>query len=367
MPGRHLVDVVVGARPNFVKVASLLSEMARSDTLRARLVHTGQHDRPELSGVFFAELGLPAPDIHLRAGGGSPAEQTGRVMVTYEAALAEHAPAATVVVGDVNSTLGAAISAKRAGVALVHLEAGLRSRDRSMPEEINRLAVDAVTDRFWCPSADAADNLRAEGHAEADMATVGNFMVDALMRGLERFTQSPPDGVPGRYALATVHRPANTRDPARRCAILSALRELSGEIPVVLVDHPSLLREMEAGEADGLRRLPPQPYSDFLALQRHAAVVVTDSGGVQEETTVLGVPCLTVRPNTERPVTLDAGTNRLVEPENIVAETRRALTGVPADRPSIPGWDGRAAERAVRDLEGWLEAGCPVARGGPAC
>ncbi|WP_334141062.1 non-hydrolyzing UDP-N-acetylglucosamine 2-epimerase [Rhabdothermincola sp.] len=341
---------VAAARPNFMKVKPVL------DALEARgigvhLVHTGQHYDPLLSDVFFDELGLRAPDLHLGVGSGTHAQQTAGVMLALEPVVAELAPEMMIVVGDVNSTMAAALVSAKARVRLAHVEAGLRSGDRSMPEEINRIVTDRLSDVLFAPSPDAVDNLRAEGHTPSQIHLVGNVMIDTLLGNLDRARHRPVlDRLGldrGGYALVTLHRPANVDDPGVLRGLLAALASVSRQLPVVFPVHPRARAVVdEIGVAPGIRLLDPLGYLDFVALEAAAAVVLTDSGGVQEETTVLGVPCLTLRDSTERPITVEEGTNRVIgrEPQVIVAEVERVLQhGVPAQRPAL--WDGHAAER----------------------
>ncbi|WP_208027739.1 non-hydrolyzing UDP-N-acetylglucosamine 2-epimerase [Rhabdothermincola sediminis] len=341
---------VAAARPNFMKVKPVL------DALEARgigvhLVHTGQHYDPLLSDVFFEELGLRAPDLHLGVGSGTHAQQTAGVMVALEPVVAELAPEMMVVVGDVNSTMAAALVSAKARVRLAHVEAGLRSGDRSMPEEINRIVTDRLSDVLFAPSPDAVDNLRAEGHPPAQIHLVGNVMIDTLLGNLDRALDRPVlDRLRldrGGYALVTLHRPANVDDPDVLRGLLAALASVSRQLPVVFPVHPRARSVVDAlGVGPGIRVLDPLGYLDFVALEAGAAVVLTDSGGVQEETTVLGVPCLTLRDSTERPITVEEGTNRVIGrgPQVIVAEVDRVLRhGVPARCPAL--WDGHAAER----------------------
>jgi UDP-N-acetylglucosamine 2-epimerase (non-hydrolysing) len=349
---------VVGARPNFMKIAPLMAALGRRGA-RQKLVHTGQHFDDRMSGVFFEELGLPRPDVDLGVGSGTHGEQTGKVLIAFEKALLAEAtrPDAVVVPGDVNSTVAAALAAAKLGIPVVHLEAGLRSWDRSMPEELNRVVTDHLSDLLLTPSADADENLRREGIPPARVARVGNLMIDTLRAHLPRARAL---GVPaslglatGRYAVVTLHRPSNVDDPAVLARLLSALAEVARIVPVVFPVHPRtrdrLARGDLAGAARALRLAEPLGYLEFLSLTADAALVLTDSGGLQEESTALGVPCLTLRENTERPITVSEGTNEVVgtDPERIIAAARQALSGVrPATR--IPAlWDGRAGERAA--------------------
>jgi UDP-N-acetylglucosamine 2-epimerase (non-hydrolysing) len=321
------------------------------------LVHTGQHYDPAMSDVFFADLGIRSPDHFLGAGSGSHAMQTCRVMTAFEPLAAELAPDVVVVVGDVNSTLACALVTAKLGVPLAHVEAGLRSRDRSMPEEINRLVTDRVSDYLFAPSADAVANLLAEGYPQEQIHLVGNVMVDTLLansdRAASRGTLLGLGLRPRQYGLVTLHRPANVDDPAVLGGLLPALAEISDSCPLVLPAHPRAAdRLRSAGLPTGVRIIPPAGYLDFIALEASARLVLTDSGGVQEETTVLGVPCLTLRDSTERPITLAEGTNRLVgrESARIVKAAREVLAASPP-RPGKPAlWDGEAGQRIAAAL-----------------
>jgi UDP-N-acetylglucosamine 2-epimerase (non-hydrolysing) len=357
------VALVAGARPNFMKVAPLWKALSTRPAITPMLVHTGQHHDEQLSGVFLRELGLPEPDAFLGAVSGSHAAQTASILTAFEAWLARERPDAVVVVGDVNSTLACALVAAKAGVLLAHVEAGLRSRDRSMPEEINRLATDAISDLLFATERAAVENLLAEGHDAASVHLVGNTMIDSLLAHRAHARHSPVLdglGLPGHtHVVATLHRPANVDDPQRLAALLGVLGEIAREAPVVLPLHPRTRdRAAAAGlddalRAPGLRVVQPMGYLDFLKLLSTARAVLTDSGGIQEETTVLGVPCLTMRDNTERPVTIEEGTNRLAgtDPDGI-RKAWRELAGQ-APRPAgIPDmWDGQAAERIAVVLE----------------
>jgi UDP-N-acetylglucosamine 2-epimerase (non-hydrolysing) len=349
------VVCVAGARPNFMKVKPVMAALARRGA-EVALVHTGQHYDAAMSGVFFAELGLPAPDRHLGVGSGTHAQQTAAVMVAFEPLVGELRPDVVVVVGDVNSTVACALVAAKAGVLVAHVEAGLRSRDWGMPEEVNRVVTDRVSDHLLAPSEDAVGNLRAEGYREDQIRLVGNVMVDTLLANLDRAMESDVLArlglSAGRYGLVTLHRPANVDDPAVLRGILAGLASLAAELPLVLPAHPRARAALERLELPpGLRLVPPAGYLDFIALQASARLVLTDSGGIQEETTVLGVPCLTLRDNTERPVTVEQGTNRLVgrDPARIAAAAREVLAAPPAPRrPEL--WDGRAGERIAEVL-----------------
>ena len=346
---------VAGARPNYMKVKPVMDalEDGRAEVI---LVHTGQHYDPAMNDVFFADLGIRKPDHFLQVGSASHAVQTGKVMAAFEPLVAELRPDAVVVVGDVNSTVGCALVTAKSGALLAHVEAGLRSRDWTMPEEINRVVTDRVSDYLFAPSPDAVDNLRAEGYREDQIYLAGNVMVDTLLANLDRALASDVLArlglSRGEYALVTLHRPANVDDPAVLAALLPALDEVARLCPLVLPAHPRAAARLRAAGVSGrVRVIPPAGYLDFIALQASARIVLTDSGGVQEETTVLGVPCLTLRDNTERPITLTEGTNQLVgrDPGRIVAAARQVLASPPAPRrPAL--WDGRAGQRVADAL-----------------
>lgn len=331
------------------------------DALEARgvevvLVHTGQHYDEAMSDVFFAELGLRAPDRSLGVGSGSHATQTARILAAFEPVVADVGPEVVAVVGDVNSTLACALVGAKAGCLVAHVEAGLRSRDWAMPEEVNRVVADRVSDYLFAPSDDAAANLAAEGYRPDQIHLVGNVMIDTLLANVDRAADRPVLASlgleAGDYALVTLHRPSNVDDPAVLGRLLGALGELSEGCPVVFPVHPRTASRLDGLEvAPGIRVVPPAGYLDFIALEASARMVLTDSGGVQEETTALGVACLTLRDTTERPVTVDEGTNRVVgtDPGTIVAAAREILErGVLARRPAL--WDGRAGERIAAVL-----------------
>ncbi|MFI1095640.1 non-hydrolyzing UDP-N-acetylglucosamine 2-epimerase [Streptomyces sp. NPDC020917] len=346
---------VAGARPNYMKIKPVMDALERRGA-EVLLVHTGQHYDEAMNGVFFRDLGIRPPDRFLGVGSGTHAEQTGRVMAAFEPLLAELRPDAVVVVGDINSTLACALVTAKAGPLLAHVEAGLRSRDWTMPEEVNRVVTDRVSDYLLAPSADAADHLRAEGYREDQIHVVGNVMIDTLLANLERARRGDAlrqlGLTAGEYGLVTLHRPANVDDPEMLAGLLKALGEVAGRCPLVLPVHPRAAgRLADLGVPGGLRLIPPAGYLDFIALQDSARIVLTDSGGVQEETTALGVPCVTLRDNTERPVTVEQGTNVLAgrDPEQIVATVHAVLDDPPAPRrPDL--WDGRAGERIAEVL-----------------
>jgi len=347
---------VVGARPNFMKVAPILAQLRKRSGVAQVLVHTGQHYDARMSDVFFQDLGMPDPDVHLGVGSGSHAQQTAKVMTEIEPVLLREKPDVAVVAGDVNSTLAVALVAAKLGIPVAHVEAGLRSRDWSMPEEVNRVLTDRLSDLLFTPSRDGDENLLREGIDPSRVHFVGNVMIDTLRAALPRAKESRIHSrleLSGAYALATLHRPANVDDPRALSRLLSALAEVAAQVPVVFPIHPRTRSRLPAGfEAKGLKLVEPLGYLDFLALIAGARLVMTDSGGIQEETTALGVPCLTLRENTERPVTVEAGTNQLVgtDPAKAVAAAHEVLAGR-VKRGSIPElWDGRAAERVAEIL-----------------
>jgi UDP-N-acetylglucosamine 2-epimerase (non-hydrolysing) len=370
MPRYFTVLHVVGARPNFMKVAPVLRALEGRPGLGSLLVHTGQHYDAAMSQAFFDELGIPAPDVHLGVGSGTHAQQTAGVLAGLEAVLLDRRPDMVMVVGDVNSTVAGALAAAKLHVPVAHLEAGLRSRDRRMPEEINRLLTDQISDLCLTPSRDADANLAAEGIGPERIRFVGNVMIDTLERILPEVRAHLPAsaaGLPERgYVVVTLHRPSNVDDRETLSGIFRALTDIAREVPVVFPMHPRTRKQAEAFALalDGVQVLEPVGYREMLALQSRAGLALTDSGGVQEESTVLGVPCLTLRDSTERPVTVTEGTNRLVPDRSTAAilEAFRASWGKPAPVRRPEGWDGRAAERVADAVEEW--AARPAASGG---
>lgn len=353
------VHLIAAARPNFMKVAPLYHALAGSGEFRPFLVHTGQHYDPNMSDAFFRDLKLPQPDHHLGIGSGTHAEQTGGVMIAYEKLALAEQPDWIVVVGDVNSTAACAMVGAKLRIPTVHLEAGLRSGDRGMPEEINRVVTDAIADVLWTPSPDADSNLLAEGVPVERISRVGNIMIDSfeLSRpAIEAAAEPQALGLQRRsYAIVTMHRPSNVDSAEALAGLVEAFVEVQRTLPLVFPVHPRTAARLAAtggdrrlGEA-GVKLLEPLPYIRFMSLVVDSAAAITDSGGIQEETTYLGIPCLTLRENTERPITITQGTNRLVRADTLASELRSALA---ADRrPRRPEyWDGRTAERCVADL-----------------
>ncbi len=351
----HIIHVV-GARPNFIKVAPVLRALASRPGVKQTLVHTGQHYDANMSDVFFQQLGIPAPDVNLSVGSGTHAKQTAEIMTRFEPVVIERTPDMVLVYGDVNSTVAAALVCAKLGVRVGHVEAGLRSFDRAMPEEINRLVTDQLADLLFTPSQDGDINLMREGIAVEKIHFVGNVMIDSLVHLLPEALRRGNRDLPERYALVTLHRPSNVDDSEVLRGILQSLLEVSHDLAVVFPAHPRTRQRIaEFGlNADQLRLLEPLPYVEFLALQRTATVVITDSGGIQEETTYLGVPCLTLRDNTERPVTVSAGTNVLVgqDSQKLGSELTKILDGKGKKGTIPPLWDGHAGDRIAEILIG---------------
>jgi UDP-N-acetylglucosamine 2-epimerase (non-hydrolysing) len=352
---------VAGARPNFMKIAPVMAALSDAG-ITAQLLHTGQHYDAAMSDSFFADLGIPRPDHHLEVGSGSHAVQTAEVMKRFEPVLDKVRPQSVLVVGDVNSTIACALVAAKRGVQVIHVEAGLRSYDRGMPEEINRVLTDQISDLLFTTEKSALGNLEREGIDPQRVVFVGNVMIDTLHRNLAQAVpaaQTLGATLPA-YAVLTLHRPSNVDDPDTLAALLDVVGEINSRLPVVLPLHPRTRANIEkfgfTARLDGLRILPPVGYLEMLGLMRDAKLVLTDSGGIQEETTALGVPCLTLRENTERPITLTEGTNTLVgpDPDAIRAAFAEVMrNGGKAGR--IPEyWDGRAAVRIAQTLKSWL-------------
>lgn len=379
----RLIDCIVGARPNFVKIAPIMRALARRNNFSTRLIHTGQHYDVAMNEVFFADLRIPKPDLNLEVGSGTSTAQTAQVMLKLEPVMASRRPDLLLVVGDVNSTLAAALVAAKLGVPLAHVEAGLRSNDLTMPEEINRIITDRLSNLLFTTERAGNENLIEEGVSPEKIFFVGNVMIDSMLASLERaepaggtLSELDPsnaiaaDAANG-FAFVTLHRPSNVDDPEKLAGLLKALSTISRDIPLVFPMHPRTKAVIQNAELGGLLQdsrvlvSPPLSYLRALGLMREAKFVITDSGGVQEETTALGVPCLTARENTERPITIDEGTNTLIGacPDAIIAAANDILrNGGKGGR--IPAlWDGKASERIADRIEAYL--GARVATSGP--
>jgi UDP-N-acetylglucosamine 2-epimerase (non-hydrolysing) len=350
---------VVGARPNFMKIAPIVDAMKDTAGLQGLLVHTGQHYDAGMSDVFFSDLGIPKPDVYLGVGSGSHAEQTARVMVAFEKTCIEEKPDLILVVGDVNSTMACTLVGAKLLIPVAHVEAGLRSGDRTMPEEVNRLVTDALAELLFTTSRDADENLAREGVPREKIHFVGNVMIDTLLKQRDKAAKldvlSPLGVARNGYALVTLHRPSNVDDPAVFAGIVEALRRIAETLPVVFPIHPRSRKKIDEFGLDPgqVRITDPFGYLEFLNLMSNARLVLTDSGGLQEETTILRVPCLTLRHNTERPVTITHGTNILVgpNPDRILQAYRRVTSGDwrPAGPPEL--WDGHAGERIIEVIQ----------------
>jgi UDP-N-acetylglucosamine 2-epimerase len=362
---RAPITHVLGARPNFMKAAPVISALTALGH-EQRIVHTGQHYDERMSEIFFEQLGLPAPDVNLGVGSASHARQTAEVMTGMEQEFTENSPALAVVYGDVNSTIGAALAGVKLGIPIAHVEAGLRSFDDTMPEEINRRLTDQLCVLLFVTSPEAIGHLAAEGRPASSVYFTGNPMIDTLLRHVDRFDTQAALGTLGlpltRYVLATLHRPANVDQPSTTSTLVAALHEVAASVDVLIPVHPRGRAALSAAGLDDHPRvhvLDPLGYLEFMALVKGAAAVITDSGGVQEETTLLRVPCLTLRPNTERPITISSGSNRLVAPADLATATAKACADGPYAGELPPLWDGRAGHRIAQVISdklivGWL-------------
>jgi UDP-N-acetylglucosamine 2-epimerase (non-hydrolysing) len=363
-----ILDLIAGARPNFMKLAPVYRAFSDRPGLSCRIVHTGQHYDVSMNDVFFKELEIPEPDVFLDVGSASHGQQTARILERYESHLFEHAPQATVVFGDVNSTVACALAAIKLRVPVIHVEAGLRSFDRSMPEEINRVLTDCIADLLFVTEPSGVENLEREGVPRDRIRLVGNVMIDTLVREIRNVNDAALQRlglVGGSYGLVTLHRPSNVDDRGVLERLVHVLVDISGRLPLVFPAHPRTINALEGCDlcgvlrsAPGVHLIPPQPYRENLALMKNARLVLTDSGGMQEETTFLDVPCLTMRFNTERPITVERGTSRLVgsDPGAILAAAEEVLSGAWPHAEAIPLWDGKAAERVAAELTDWIES-----------
>lgn len=360
------IHLVAAARPNFMKVAPLYHALKNEPWSDPVIVHTGQHYDLNMSDVFFRDLSLPEPQIHLGVGSGSHAEQTGQVMIAYEKVLMADRPDLVVVVGDVNSTAACTLTGVKLGVPVAHLEAGLRSFDRRMPEEINRLVTDALADILWTPSQDGDDNLFREGVPQSKVHRVGNIMIDSLEMVREKIQAENTVADLGleikRYAVVTLHRPSNVDAPDKLRELCETLTAISKKIPLVFPVHPRTRKNIQKSGLNGslsvgrrLLLLEPLSYRRFMNLVFNCRLAITDSGGIQEETTYLGIPCLTLRPNTERPITITRGTNHLCETQYLLRRVEKALSLPEQTPPQIELWDGHAADRIVRSVKDYFK------------
>ena len=362
------LDFVVGARPNLVKVAPLIRELQNEDQLKFRLVHTGQHYDNKMSNAFFDVLEIPHEHVNLEVGSSSHAKQTACIMERFEDCLMSRRPSMVVVFGDVNSTMACALVSAKLGIPIAHVEAGLRSFDKSMPEEINRVVTDCLSDVLLASEPAGVVNLRNEGHPESAVRLVGNIMIDSLLRYLPvcsaRNTYSLFGLIPGKYALLTMHRPSNVDNPETLRSLWTCFKELSNTIPIIFPAHPRAVQKLKEldlllDKTPNLHVTDPVDYIDVLCLQKHALFVMTDSGGIQEETSVLGVPCLTLRENTERPITVSEGTSTLVgnSTEHIWRTAQDIFEGRYKKGKQIALWDGRTAHRVVSSIKEYLGLG----------
>jgi UDP-N-acetylglucosamine 2-epimerase (non-hydrolysing) len=357
---RASITHVLGARPNFVKAAPVIRALAELGH-EQRVIHTGQHYDAKMSDIFFVQLGLPEPDVNLGVGSGSHAKMTAEVLVGLEREFIEHSPSIVVLYGDVNSTVAAGLAAVKLGVPLAHVEAGLRSFDTGMPEEWNRRLTDQMCDLLFATSPEAIGYLSREGRPVTSVHLVGNPMIDTLVANLDKFDASygaREHGLDGKYVVATLHRPSNVDSPSRAAELVSALHEVAAGLDVIIPLHPRGRATLTAAgllDSPRVHVVEPLGYIEFMSLVRGAAAIITDSGGVQEETTLLRVPCLTLRDNTERPITITSGSNRLVTTGDVAAATVKAVYDGPYSGELPPLWDGHAGPRIARIVTSWLE------------
>ena len=353
---------VTGARPNFPKVGPVMAALA-AHGVQQRLIHTGQHYDDRMSDIFFEQLALPRPDVNLGVGSGSHAAQTANIMIALEQEFLAHPPTLVLVYGDINSTVAAALVAAKLQIPMAHVEAGLRSFDMSMPEEVNRRITDQLSELLFVTSPEAIDHLRAEGLGDHAIHFVGNPMIDTLLGSLDKLDADrvrQDFALPDRYAVATLHRPSNVDSPSQVIELVQALHGVAELLPIYIPLHPRGRQNLvDAGieRHPGIHLMEPLGYLEFVAMMRGSSLVLTDSGGVQEETTILGIPCLTMRPNTERPITITHGTNRLVSVQELVAAATQALDPTtPREQRTPPLWDGHAGERIADVVVEWLAA-----------
>ncbi|SKA73956.1 UDP-N-acetylglucosamine 2-epimerase (non-hydrolysing) [Paucidesulfovibrio gracilis DSM 16080] len=367
----YTVHLVIAARPNIMKVAPVYHALSCKENFSVTLLHTGQHYDPCLSDQLLAELSLPAPQHNFAVGSGSHAHQTAGVLTAYEDFLQETKPDICIVAGDVNSTLACALAAVKLHIPVAHIESGLRSRDRTMPEEINRILTDQLASILWSPSADADANLRSEGIPPEKISRVGNCMIDSLVHLLpsirKRAAWKSYAARPQSYSVVTLHRPANVDSPQRLYNIIKGLCSLADETQIIFPVHPRTVESLKRlnyhkllSSHPSIVLIAPLGYLDFLSLVESAATIITDSGGIQEETSYLGIPCLTLRPNTERPITCTMGTNQLVEPNQLPEIYAQTIATTRSAPPKIPLWDGNAGIRIAQDLQNRLDSGIAI-------
>ncbi len=354
---------IVGARPNFMKISPIIRAFQKSDEIESLLVHTGQHYDEKMSDLFFHQLGIPEPDINLEVGSSSHAIQTANIMKSFEPVLLEHSPDAVLVVGDVNSTIACGLVAVKLGIKLIHVEAGLRSFDRTMPEEINRILTDTISDLLFCTEQSGIDNLIKEGIPEGKIFLVGNVMIDTLLANKEKADASnileKLNLYKDNFTVLTLHRPSNVDNPVVFGGIIEALEVIQKDMPIIFPIHPRTLRNIESfklkkhiEQLSNLHIVEPLGYLDFLKIMSCARLVLTDSGGIQEETTILKIPCLTLRENTERPITVEYGSNRIVgtNPKNVINAYKDIINSIDNKTQIPPLWDGHAADRIIKIL-----------------